>query len=447
MSTTANTTPVLKNQWGSVKPYTRHKAPKADGSGGCETPDVDTCSCPKWLYVRKGSERKRYTLNTPSWAEAMAKATDRLRELDPEIAASREATAKQELGRKTVYEAINLWIDRTRTSFGTDSQIVKQYRSTFGWVDTDGVRHGGLLRYASYKQIEYIDEFTTLVCQQWLDGDQFPAKKASSKKQCWGTVRSFFNFLVERGVLAKSPVAVIKAPAESDTFAHAPYTDKQYKAMLKAVDSCTAVKQVKGEDERMFYRERVGAFLELLRWSGMDLIDAVQFRADQIENTNVDGLVVPVMRYRRTKTQRKGSIEAVIPLAKDVAQKLRDVPSCTRCVPGMPFRYLNNIIKGDVHIWSRRIKQIIHAAAVKAVPLTCRDGRPALDKFGAPVTKAPDCKMFRHTFAVGELVHGVPEEVVARMLGHVDTDMIRKHYAPWCKQRDEAHIRAVLASR
>jgi hypothetical protein len=37
--------------------------------------------------------------------------------------------------------------------------------------------------------------------------------------------------------------------------------------------------------------------------------------------------------------------------------------------------------------------------------------------------------------------------VVAKMLGHSSTEMVRKHYAPWCKRRDDAHIRAVVASR
>jgi hypothetical protein len=30
------------------------------------------------------------------------------------------------------------------------------------------------------------------------------------------------------------------------------------------------------------------------------------------------------------------------------------------------------------------------------------------------------------------------------MLGHVDTTMIRKHYAPWVKELDEAHVREVV---
>ena len=52
-------------------------------------------------------------------------------------------------------------------------------------------------------------------------------------------------------------------------------------------------------------------------------------------------------------------------------------------------------------------------------------------------------KMFRHTFAVGCLTAGIPKENVARMLGHVSTEMIDAHYAPWVEGLDVAHIRRV----
>jgi integrase len=55
--------------------------------------------------------------------------------------------------------------------------------------------------------------------------------------------------------------------------------------------------------------------------------------------------------------------------------------------------------------------------------------------------------MLRHTFAVGELLKGTREEVVAKMLGHASTEMVRKHYAPWCAARDEQHIREVVQNR
>lgn len=430
----------LKNQWGSVKPYTRH-------TEKCKTPDVDTCNCPKWLYVNpRDGQRVRYSLNTPSWTEALERATDKLNSLNPEIAELRETKQKKTRNRKTVYQAINLWLDRTRNMWGADSQIVKQYRSTFGWVDSDGVKHGGLLRYAAERELGYIDEFSTVVCQEWLTSDSFPARKASSRKQCWGTVRSFFNYLTEMNVISANPVAAIKAPAEDGLFAHNPYTDQQYAAILKTLKAHKPDHRVRLA-ERKLYIDRMWSMVEILRWTGMDVIDAVQFRTEQIEDVTINGATVSVLRYRRTKTIRKGSIEAAIPLADDLAKRLRSVPISSRSVQGMPFRYVGTDVKTDVHTWARRIKHILTEASVGAIALTCRDGRPALNKFGGPVTKTPDLKMFRHTFAVGELVRGVPEEVVARMMGHVSTDMIRKHYAPWCKRRDEAHILAVLAGR
>jgi hypothetical protein len=33
------------------------------------------------------------------------------------------------------------------------------------------------------------------------------------------------------------------------------------------------------------------------------------------------------------------------------------------------------------------------------------------------------------------------------MLGHVDTTMIRKHYAPWVEELDTAHVRMIVETR
>jgi hypothetical protein len=53
-------------------------------------------------------EKRRYTLNTPSWAEALREASDVLRGLDPEIAASR-AKAQGSYAPLTVRKAKHLW--------------------------------------------------------------------------------------------------------------------------------------------------------------------------------------------------------------------------------------------------------------------------------------------------------------------------------------------------
>jgi integrase len=71
---------------------------------------------------------------------------------------------------------------------------------------------------------------------------------------------------------------------------------------------------------------------------------------------------------------------------------------------------------------------------------------PTRDKQGRFERKAANVKMFRHTFAVRQLKAGQRPEDVARMMGHVDTTMIRKHYAPWVKDLDTAHIKRVVSS-
>ena len=154
-----------KNRWGSVNPYTRHLSDCADKTDS----NHNSCSCPKWLYVNKRGEKpKRYALNTYSWAEAKEIASDTLKEFDPEIAEARSSKRKKQRVSRTILEAINLWLDRTRNGFGADSTILKQYRSTLGRIDKQGVSHGALLQFVEDwnvnnldEQIETIDEMTT----------------------------------------------------------------------------------------------------------------------------------------------------------------------------------------------------------------------------------------------------------------------------------------------
>lgn len=62
----------------------------------------------------------------------------------------------------------------------------------------------------------------------------------------------------------------------------------------------------------------------------MDLGDAVGFQPSiQLTDEQVDGESVPVLRYRRAKT----GIEAIIPLARKLAQVLRAIPLAPTSMP------------------------------------------------------------------------------------------------------------------
>jgi integrase len=433
---------LLKNQYGSIRPYTRH----LPTCNFVNDPEHNTCSCPKWLYEhRKGVPRKRYSLNTPSFAEALKVATDKLRGFDPEIAASRADKANKESNNKTIEEAINLWIGRTKNMFGDDSGIVAQYRSTFGWRDKEGQAHGNFLTYVeAYNNrhpkapIQFIQDVTPLIAQQWYDSWN-GRYSDDTRKQRWGTVRSFFAFLHSLGVLKENPVANIKAVRSRQVFANVPYTEEQYHRILNEADWYVDDRVKDGEREVYCRRSRL--FLELLRYTGMDIGDAVMFQpSTMITDEVIDGKPVHVLRYHRAKT----GVEAVVVLDGILAARLRNIPSGPSAMEDRPFRYRGNLAQSDAHNWSRRIAKLIALAKIGGVQLMKRDGTPAIDTHGKPLTHQGNVKMLRHTFAVGELLKGRKPEVVAKQLGHVDTEMVFRHYAPWCKERDTAHIREQL---
>jgi integrase len=436
---------VLRSIWGSVRPYTRH-------GKGCEykdDPDYNQCHCSKWVYIHpKSGERQRISLETPSWAEAVDKATEILQAMNPEIAQARDLRKKAEKSKMPIMEAIQKWLDRTETEFGKASAILAHYRSTFGWVDGNGMPRGVFLRYVVRWNAEHpddkiinIQQITPLWLQTFRDTGFYTKGSDATRHQRWGTVRSFFRFLHDLGILPSNPASQIRRPSQSGNFANTPFTDEQYDAILKQ-----AMRYVDSRErswEKDVYCQRTTAFLELLRRTGMDLGDAVLFRPEDIHTESVDDVTVPVLRYMRQKTK----IEAVIPLREEHAKLFLSVPTVVKGVPGAPFRYSGNLQASDAHNWGRRISTLIRLAKIRRVALIGRDGRPALDAHGNQITKAPNVKMLRHTFAVGELLAGVPIEAVAKEMGHVDTKMLRTRYAPWVPERDRAHIMTVLRSR
>jgi integrase len=261
--------------------------------------------------------------------------------------------------------------------------------------------------------------------QQWHDSWELSTTTAYQR---WGVVRSFFNYLHQLGVLTRNPAIAIKAVPNKGEFHNVPFTDVQYSAMLQHAGVCVDDRVKDGERE-VFCR-RMTAYLECIRWTGMDLMDAVKLQpAHQIDGRNV-------LTYRRTKT----GITATIPLEPRIADLLRKVPVAPDSEPNMPFRYQHNLIQSDVHNWSRRINKLFNMAGIVKVTFILKDG--------TRVEKKPNAKSFRHTFAVDCLSRlRLRVELVARMLGHVDVTMVQRHYAPWTEARDEMLIEEVFEAR
>lgn len=411
-----------KSAFGVVKPFTRHvKACKFK-----DEKDYNGCKCPKWLYTReKGKKPVRASLTTPSWAEAQRIAADVLRGLDPEIAAARSVNEAIERTRLSVPEACKLWLDRTEREYGPDSGSLVQYRGL--------TNH--MIAWARSHNIEAIQEITTIQLEQWYSLKPWTRYSEATRSQRWGVVRSMFAYFHERGAIASNPIIPIKQAKVSKDHVQGPYTDEQVQKIFAQVKFANPPRYSKQDVE--IYRARLFAFITLLLHTGCDVVDAVLFEPVRIENMTLNGAVVPVYRYVRTKTEQL----AVIPISSEVARLLRKVPTLPTNPTDMPFRNPEYSVIYDPAFWARRIKVLLKLAGATRVTL------PGKDKMGRPRTKKANVKQFRHTFAVQQLRAGQRPEEVAKMLGHADTTMVRKHYAPWVPELDTAHIQMVMQRR
>jgi site-specific recombinase XerD len=410
------------NVYGSVGPYTRHgpKCPHASD------PNFNSCSCPKWLYVwdKQTGSKSRTSLVTPSWAEAQRIASETLEEMDPRIAAALAVTDKHDRQQMTVADACDLWIDRTKRLFGKDSSTVSQYRTLkkklCAWADAHG--------------ISYVQDITSLHLEKWYSSHDWSHLAPTTSAQRWGCTRSMFAFWTDRGILEKSPAAQIKAAKTEVACVQGPYTDPQIDLMMASVDG--SIPDNLPMSKRSTYGPRLRTFMRLLLSTGMDVSDGILHEPSRLETHKVGKRMIDVYRYHRIKT----GVEAVIPIRPEIAAELRNVPTEPGTSKDMPFRTEDLPLKLDQKKWSNRIAAVLETAGIEFVEV------PGRNSNGKVTLKAANTKMIRHTFAVRQLKNGQRVEEVAKMLGHVDGEMVRLHYAPWVKDLDTAHITRVVAS-
>jgi integrase len=377
----------LINPYGKVRLYTRH-------SLGCSE---EGCSCPWWIYINpKGGKVQRKSLSTNDEAEAIKLADMALQELRPETART--------TGR-TPLESIMLFINRRELDGHTGTRTL--YRSVLGCVGKKGQRQGLLLSALDEARITDVRDITTQWLQDWYQGRDWSRYKPTSLKARWVIIRTFFSFLYTSGVIASNPALPIKSIKSNGHFNNIPLAPEQYQRILD-----------KTSDVRLKY------FLELLRWTGSDLGDAVMFKPSNIDQEGT-------YRYHRQKTKNR----CVIPLEPHALPMLRNVPLVEGYDADMPFMDKSKSLRNNQVHWYLRLKELFKEAGVTKLTMLQSDG--------TITTKTPTPKCLRHTFATDCLSKGYDVGLVATMLGHASAVMTEKAYLPWCEQRDLAHVAKV----
>ena len=396
-----------RGQYGTIRIYKRH-------TKQCHLTDatISKCKCSYWIYSypRNQEDKSREkpgqrSLTTASMAEATATAVREHESLNPAIYAAQRLNKKQEEKWVSIIDAIDLFCNR-RDLDSDDTRSL--YRSFLGAINPDGTKRGKLFHALAADGIEYVQQVTTPWLQSWHQSAAWNDYKNTTKRQRWHMVRTFFRWLNEQGYIETNPSLPVKATKSNGYYNNIPYDEGEYASILKAAEG----------DRRLYI------FIELMRWTGMDIEDAIQFCSAMVD---ADG----VLTYHRKKT----GCEAVIPLEPHMIPLLKSIPLDKHNGLDMPFRYVDTTIDADHNYWYRRVRAAIVKAGITELKYRQTDGVVTIHK--------PNTKALRHTFACYYLGLGYRIETVARMLGHTRIETTQQHYSPWTKGRNDAHIREV----
>jgi integrase len=405
----------------TAKVIVRHALSCPDRRKG---PEWRKCDCRKSLVVYDGTTRNKQGLltnrvisaKTRSWSKAEKDAQDWLDSFDPEKQELKRLRAEKVRQQIRIEDAVALYLADLVARLG-DNGTVAMARSLLGHVDpnTKQVTKNGHLFDWLDKQVPrpaFLAELTPALLTEWRASWKF---NDLTSRQRWTMVRGFFAFCEAQGWVEDSPARKLKALIARKGNRTAVFTDEQYENILAAIPAYDPENVPAAT--RQHWQRRLQTFLELMRWTGMDLVDAVQYAPALVD---ADG----VLRYRRQKT----GVLATIPLPERLVVLLRDVPLERDSVgPHQPFRQRDCTVGSDTRTWARRLEALFALAAITEVTTDQR-------------TRTPHAKMLRDTFAVWHLRHGAKLHTVSKMLGHTKTSTTEAAYLPWVKELEEAHI-------
>jgi len=360
----------------SVSVYTRH-VPKCVNKADRY---YRKCRCPKWLYWSDSKHKNGHVLKsakTNTWAIAEEEARRKEQELR-DVELGKPLPAETGL---SVADAVTKFLDNKRSERLNEGTIKKLalifQKELLDWCGQNG--------------IHFLAHLTAPKLQEWRNTwDAVNNPLTCSKKQ--ERVRGLFLFCHNNGWITSNParaltkIKVIKK--EPDYFTSSDLT--------KIVDATYVYGKTAVE------KQRVRAFINLLRWSGLAIRDAVCLERSSLNSE--DGV-----RIVRAKTNES----VFVPLPHEIAEELRNVPDGIKPNPRYFFWSGNGLRKTAVADHQRALRRVFKLADLKHA-----DGTP----------KRCHAHMFRHTFSIHLLDSGMSVESVAMLLGHSTSRTTEKYY-------------------
>ena len=350
------------------------------------------CQCRKHFRWSSNGTQYRRTAGTRSWAEA----EQVKRDLENQLA-GRPAENTNEV--RSLDESVQLFIQDKRVQ-GVTAGVIKKYTLELRRLQEYCERH------SVYTVQGITRELFTGFCATWET--IYPSSYTRAKVR--ERVRSFLRYCFEAQWLPRIPALPKVKIDEPPTM---PLSADEYTRLLDALYVTTPRRwdgkmSTQGLTEKT--RARLHALLQLMRWSGLAIRDAVTLKRSEILHDEAKGL------YRVVTARQKTGTHVSVPIPPDVAKELLAV------LNGNPrYVFWTGECQGETiaKTWANRYI------------------RPLFEAANIPCAGHMLSHRLRDTFAVDLLQKGVPMEEVSKLLGHESIKTTERHYAKWVQGRQD----------
>jgi integrase len=373
---------------------------------GCllTSPDDNHCSCPKWIYSKpRTGGAAQHAAKTPSFTEACELAQRILKGFDPEIRAARVIT--EPVPGITIEIAVERYLGVLRTRKVTESYLSRTILNVFRRRPT--YKKGR--RILNLSLLDFLDQANLRAVEPVMRVEQITGELLEDWSAGWHTVASsFFRWTMTRGYLGRLPSFGERQRVKPGNRCGY-FSDEQYNRLI---ESLPFYKPVHGYTPAN-YAVRLRAFLELGRWAGMAVADAVRF------SPRVNLAANNVLTYRRVKSGQM----AVVVLEPAVADRLRAIPREEGSSAEQPLRFAALTETNNRGLWRNRFQKLCDKAGITEIET----------EHG--VRRRAHPHMLRDTFAIDAISRGCALENVAKMLGHATVAMTQRSYLFWIQKR------------